>query len=85
MSDDQITIPPVWSDEKQINPICPKCRGSGWYAYDENHGKPCELCCSHDQGWWPLTELHGKPGHWACLSGCGETRSDNPEDIDHAH
>ena len=64
---------------------CPKCDGTGWYSYDHNHSKPCEVCCKHDQGWWPLTEAHGKPGHWACLAGCGTTLYHNPEDRAHAH
>lgn len=50
---------------------CPRCNGTGFYSYDENHIKPCEVCCRHDRGWFPLTEAHGRPGMHACGAGCG--------------
>lgn len=55
---------------------CEKCSGTGAYAYDENHSKICEACCSHDEGRWLLTE--GFSGYragkktWCCRRGCGE-------------
>ena len=57
-------------------PECVKCGGRGWYNYDENHGKPCEICCKHDKGWWELQEHYGADnGKWACRAGCGKLRS----------
>ena len=54
---------------------CPKCGGKGWYSYDDNHGKPCELCCPHDNGWFELREHYGeRNGKFACGAGCGEVR-----------
>jgi hypothetical protein len=42
--------------------------------YDNNHGKPCEVCCLHDKGWWLLKEHYGKDnGKWCCKAGCGFT------------
>lgn len=29
------------------NKKCEKCHGRGSYMYDENHAKPCEVCCTH--------------------------------------
>lgn len=59
-----------------MKPICFRCYGKGWYAYDHNHGKPCEVCCAHDKGWWKLEEHYGENnGKWACLAGCGEVRT----------
>lgn len=58
---------------------CEKCydpvllANTGWYMYDENHSKPCELCCRHDQGYWMLTDSHGNPGDMCCTAGCGHT------------
>jgi len=26
---------------------CAKCGGSGLIAYDQNHMRPCEVCCTH--------------------------------------
>lgn len=58
---------------------CKRCGGTGWYAYDDNHSKVCEVCCLHDQGWWPLDpELHGKAGY-ACKRGCGEYKERSDE------
>lgn len=40
--------------------------------YDENHGKPCEVCCPHDQGFWKLEKYYGKDnGKMCCKLGCG--------------
>lgn len=58
------------------DPNCPKCTGTGWYSYDHNHGKPCEVCCTHPEGWWKLTEHHGASDekYAACYRpGCGTT------------
>jgi hypothetical protein len=56
---------------------CWKCQGQGSYMYDENHGKPCEVCCAHEQGWWLLSAHHARfsPAHdtWSCGRGCGKT------------
>ena len=44
--------------------------------YDHNHGKPCEVCCTHPGGWWVLTEGYGASDEMyaACKSpGCGTT------------
>jgi hypothetical protein len=50
---------------------CEKCNGTGRYMYDENHIKPCEVCCTHPDGWWKL-ESHGEDnGKYACKKGCG--------------
>ena len=51
---------------------CVKCNGTGWYSYDHNHSKPCEVCCLHDQGVWLLTEHYHNAGMWCCKAGCGE-------------
>lgn len=64
---------------------CSKCGGTGSYMYDENHGKPCEVCCEHNQGWWQLTEHYSHPGWWCCRAGCGEIRKDRPDDADVGH
>lgn len=57
---------------------CAKCNGAGSYYYDENHAKPCEVCCAHDQGWWQLTEAHkgyvAGADNACCLAGCGQMR-----------
>jgi len=54
---------------------CSLCGGKGHYMYDENHGKPCEQCCPHDQGWWNLTEHHAGfvegGDNRCCRAGCG--------------
>jgi hypothetical protein len=39
---------------------CPKCNNTGWYAYDHNHSKVCEVCCTHTDGWWKLEEHYGE-------------------------
>ena len=54
---------------------CTKCNGTGWYAYDHNHSKVCEMCCDHNKGWWELTEgysgyIEGRDNR-CCLNGCG--------------
>lgn len=53
------------------NPSCPKCFGKGFYAYDENHSQPCELCCPHDQGFWKLPKDYKDAGKMCCRLGCG--------------
>lgn len=56
------------------DPNCPKCKGSGWFAYDHNHMTVCNACCPHDGGRWLLKEYYGdKNGKWCCLLGCGHT------------
>lgn len=59
---------------KTINSTeCPRCGGTGRYAYDHNHTKPCEVCCAHDKGWWLMQNDYGENnGRWACMAGCGE-------------
>lgn len=57
---------------------CPKCQGTGWYAYDHNHSTVCEQCCSHSQGWFLLSEHYMDAGKWCCKAGCGTVR-DNPD------
>jgi len=64
---------------------CKKCNGVGSYSYDENHGKICEVCCTHDQGWWELTEFYagyeeGKDNR-CCQKGCGTLKRDLDESI----
>lgn len=55
--------------------VCPKCHGTGSYLYNTDHGKPCELCCKHDQGRRLLKEHYGAAnGKWCCLAGCGDVR-----------
>lgn len=40
--------------------------------YDENHIKPCEVCCTHLDGWWKLENNYGEDnGKYACKKGCG--------------
>ncbi len=40
--------------------------------YDENHVKPCEVCCTHSDGWWKLEKHYGSDnGKYACKKGCG--------------
>jgi hypothetical protein len=57
------------------DPPCSLCGGDGHYMYDENHGKICEQCCTHDQGWWELTEYHAGfvegEDNRCCRAGCG--------------
>lgn len=54
---------------------CQKCYGTKWYSYDENHSKPCEVCCPHDKGWWLLEEHYGEDnGKLCCTAGCGMTK-----------
>lgn len=61
---------------------CPRCGGRGWYAYDENHGKPCEVCCQHDKGVWQLREHYRYLNEkWCCRAGCG-TVWDTEEDYE---
>jgi hypothetical protein len=58
-----------------MSKTCLKCNGTGWYKYDHNHGKPCEVCCLHDKGFWLLKEHYGNDnGKLCCLKGCGYTK-----------
>jgi hypothetical protein len=53
--------------------ICSKCNGAGWYQYDDNHSKPCEVCCTHDKGWFLLKDYYGvNNGKYSCVRGCGK-------------
>ena len=59
---------------------CTKCNDKGSYMYDENHIKPCEVCCPHTGGFWLLEEHYGdKNGKWCCKMGCGYTQ-ENEDD-----
>jgi hypothetical protein len=64
---------------------CPKCKGTKWYSYDENHSTICNLCCQHEQGWWDLTRFHHgyREGedNGCCLTGCGTMRRDLPKKL----
>jgi len=65
-------------------PTCKKCNGTGWYSYNENHSKPCEVCCPHDE-WWELTKDYmgyeeGKD-NFCCKAGCGTMRRDIDSNI----
>jgi len=61
---------------------CPKCNGTGWYAYDDNHSQVCPACCTHDQGFWDLTKWHTGydftegADNGCCRNGCGTMRRD---------
>lgn len=59
---------------------CKKCNDTGWYPYDHNHSKVCNVCCKHDQGWWELTEHYAKyeegKDNACCKAGCGTMRRD---------
>lgn len=33
---------------------CSRCDDRGWYAYDDIHSKPCEVCCPHTEGVWQI-------------------------------
>jgi len=62
-----------------MNKECEKCYGKGSYMYDENHAKPCEVCCTHSQGWWKLEEHYGDDnGKYACKNGCGTVVEKEP-------
>ena len=61
-------------------PECPKCKGTGSYMYDHNHGTICEQCCKHDRGFWFLLPGYVDAGKWCCLAGCGFTMDQNPDD-----
>ena len=52
---------------------CLKCKDTGWYMYDHNHGKVCEECCPCDEGWFELKEYYGEDnGKMCCVRGCGK-------------
>ena len=60
---------------------CKKCNGKGQYAYDENHIKPCEVCCTHPEGWWKMEKSYGTDnGKYACKRGCGTIVDQLPGD-----
>ena len=66
---------------KHGKPDCPRCHGTGWWAYDHNHSQPCLRCCKHDQGFWALTEHYAgyaEGDRWCCSSGCGFALPFNP-------
>lgn len=67
---------------KNANPNCQKCKGTGSYMYDHNHGTICNLCCKHNMGWWQLSACHGeeRDGKWCCRAGCGFIVDEKPED-----
>lgn len=51
--------------------------------YDENHVKPCEVCCTHPDGWWKLEEHYDDDnGKYACKRGCGTLINELPSDED---
>jgi hypothetical protein len=63
------------------NTDCPKCKGLGYYYYDENHGQICELCCTHPEGFVSLDpEFYGDEAkiYDYCKFGCGFKR---PKDV----
>ena len=63
--------------------VCEKCKGTGRYAYDEQHIKPCEACCVHSDGWWKLDKRHGEDaGKYACKIGCGTLQDSTPQNED---
>jgi hypothetical protein len=60
---------------------CEKCKGAGQYMYDENHIKPCEVCCTHSEGWWKLEDNYGDDnGKYACKNGCGTLVEKEPKE-----
>lgn len=62
---------------------CEKCKGTGRYMYDENHIKPCEVCCTHPDGWWKMEEHYGNDnGKYMCKKGCGAIRKSPPSSED---
>jgi hypothetical protein len=62
--------------------VCEKCNGRGSYMYDENHLKPCEMCCDHSEGWWRLEERYGDDnGKYACKRGCGTLMIAPPSEV----
>lgn len=49
--------------------------------YDENHIKPCEVCCTHPEGWHKLEKHYGGDnGKYSCKRGCGTIVSELPDD-----
>jgi len=77
------TMSPFVHAKQNAKPDCSKCKGTGSYMYDHNHGTICDLCCTHGEpeDWWQLSECHGvdRAGFWCCGLGCGVTRKDKPE------
>ena len=62
-----------------MDSICKKCAGTGWYHYDDNHGKICEECCKHTNGWWKLSDGYAgyqedSDDNYCCKAGCGTLR-----------
>lgn len=61
--------------------VCPKCKGTKQYFYDEHHVRPCDACCIHADGWWKLERRYGSDnGKYACKIGCGTLREEPPSD-----
>lgn len=61
-------------------PGCPKCKGTGAYMHDHNHGTICPRCCRHDRGFWLLKEYYGADnGKWCCRAGCGFVMDFDPD------
>jgi hypothetical protein len=58
------------------NKDCPKCKGKGYYYYDENHAQICELCCTHPEGFIELDKEYYPEmiGQEVCKFGCGFKR-----------
>lgn len=60
---------------------CKKCNDTRLYMYDENHVKPCEVCCTHPDGWWKLEKHYAEDnGKYACKRGCGTIVNEPPVD-----
>lgn len=66
---------------ENADPNCAKCKGTGSYMYDRNHGTVCDLCCKHDLGWWQLRDYYGaNNGKFCCSAGCGKVIESLPHD-----
>lgn len=71
-TEDNVLIQALTEQYMSTKYKCSKCKDTGGYMYDENHGKICEVCCPHTGGWWVLREHYGKDnGKFCCLGGCG--------------
>ena len=58
---------------------CKSCSGKGWYSYDKNHSKVCEVCCTHDEGFFVLSDLYANAGDLCCMNGCGFTKEQSDD------